>query len=119
MDPFRDELAAAHEKIAELENQVAALLGRSQDPAPQLFNEYAVPRKRIPRATIFYTLISIFLFLVMAGVTVGTFLHIMSGSHHWAQAQNGLATTADPHQRAVAPASPPPSNHASSYLLAF
>jgi hypothetical protein len=77
----RDELAAAHEKIARLENSVDLLLGRS--PEPRL-----PTRKPVARSTIVYTLLSIFLFVGMAVVTVKTFLAIMrSGSRHRAVSQ--------------------------------
>jgi hypothetical protein len=71
VDPFRDELAAAHAKITRLEEQVQHLEGRRPTP----------PAKRLPHSMIVYILFSILLFVVLGAVTIGAVVAFMrSGS---------------------------------------
>jgi hypothetical protein len=73
MNPFRDELGAAHAKIARLEEHVHHLEhGRARQP-----------KRRFPRSMIVYLLLMIVLFVVLGAATVGSVLVVLrSGSAH-------------------------------------
>jgi hypothetical protein len=73
MDPFRNELTAAHAKIAQLEEQVHHLEhGRAKQP-----------KRRLPRSMIVYFLLMTLLIVGLGAVTIGTVVAFLrSGSAH-------------------------------------
>ncbi|MEO8877756.1 MAG: hypothetical protein ABI461_19335 [Polyangiaceae bacterium] len=85
MDPFRDDLAAAHAKITRLEEHVHRLEhGRGKRE-----------KKRLPRSMIVYFLFSILIFVVLGAVTIGTVLAFMRSdvAHRRAQVPTTSAST--------------------------
>jgi hypothetical protein len=82
VDPFRNELAAAHAKIATLEERVKHL---------EHHGHASRRKRRFPRSMIVYFLFSILIFVVLGAVTIGAFMAL---TNRGARSTNGVAKVA-------------------------